>query len=292
MNIISASRRTDIPALYMDWFMGRIRDGFVTYPNPFSGTFYTVSLAPEEVHSIVFWSKHYRPLLPHLDELHKRGFGMFFHYTITGLPRHLEPCSPPWELSVKILKELSLRTGSKQVAWRFDPIVLTEELDSRWYIKKFTDIGRKLAGLIERCYVSFVHLYGKTRRNLHRLAIRLREPSLEEKLELASQLERIAQEFGIEVFFCCQPDLVAGGMKMGRCVDGELLSALFPEKPGVLQARPTRPGCGCTESKDIGMYDSCSLGCTYCYANQSGTLARSHRRSHDPSCQMLLPRAR
>jgi hypothetical protein len=289
MNIISASRRTDIPALYTDWFLRRIEEGFVAYPNPFSGTIHTVSLAPEDVHSIVFWSKHYRPLLPHLEYLQRKGFRMFFHYTINGLPRCLEPSSPPWELSVRIFKELSHRTSSRHVAWRFDPIVITEELDSKWYIRQFTSIGSRLMGSTERCYISFVHLYGKTKRNLNRLGVRFREPSLEEKLDLSLELERIARGFGMELLACCQPDLVTKGIKMGRCVDGELLSELFPERTPILEHRPTRPGCGCTASRDIGMYDTCSLGCTYCYANQSRTLAHVRRERHDPSCQMLLP---
>lgn len=68
-NIISASRRTDIPAFYMPWFMNRLREGYVAYPNPFSGQIHTISVAPEDVHSIVFWSKNYAPFLPHMDEL-------------------------------------------------------------------------------------------------------------------------------------------------------------------------------------------------------------------------------
>ena len=91
MNVISASRRTDIPAFYTPWFINRLNAGYACYSHPYSDRMHRVSLRPEDVHSVVFWSKDYRPLLPHLDEMHSRGYRTCFHYTITGLPRWLEP---------------------------------------------------------------------------------------------------------------------------------------------------------------------------------------------------------
>lgn len=289
MEIISASRRTDIPALYMEWFMQRVRAGHAVYPNPFGGTLHRVSLLPEDVHSIVFWSKHYGPLLPHLEELLDRGYRPCFHYTINGAPRAMEPHVPPWELSVRIFRELASRTSPRQVLWRFDPIVLTSELDQAFYLNRFREIGSRLAGFTERCYFSFAAFYRKTKAKMAREGILWGEPSLEEKKELAFQLAELAHGFGMELLACCQEDLLQYGIAMGRCVDGELLSGLLPDRPPILTPRPTRPGCGCTASRDIGMYDTCPLGCVYCYATQSRDLALRHMAKHDPLAEILIP---
>ena len=122
MHIISVSRRTDVPAFYAPWWMNRLRVGSVSYPNPYSGKMHTVSLRPEDVHSIVFWSKHYAPLFPYLDEMEEQGYRFYCHYTITGAPRELEPHVPRWEEAAQVFGELARRIGPRQVLWRFDPI--------------------------------------------------------------------------------------------------------------------------------------------------------------------------
>lgn len=57
--------------------MNRIREGYVRWMNPFSKAIYQVSLEPDDVSAIVFWSKNYLPLVPHLDELDVRGWPMW-----------------------------------------------------------------------------------------------------------------------------------------------------------------------------------------------------------------------
>ncbi|MEJ5375230.1 MAG: DUF1848 domain-containing protein [bacterium] len=282
MQIISASRRTDIPAFYMQWFMIRVEEGFAYYPNPFGMTLQRVSLLPTDVHSIVFWSKHYGPLLANLGKLLDKGYCMCFHYTINNAPRLLEPHSPPWELSVKIFGELALATSPKQVFWRFDPIVLTKELDHRFYLNRFREIGSKLQGLTERCYFSFVNLYGKTKSKMLKKGISWIQPSLQEKRELAGAMAELARDWGMKLLACCQEDLLGDGIQGARCIDGELLSELFPDKPPALDPGSTRPGCGCSKSRDIGMYDTCPMGCVYCYAYQSRQQALNHFKKHDP----------
>jgi hypothetical protein len=73
--IISASRRTDIPAFYSGWFMKRIEAGHCDVPNPFNPTQVTnISFEPEDVDVIVFWTRNASPLLPHLKELDGKGY--------------------------------------------------------------------------------------------------------------------------------------------------------------------------------------------------------------------------
>lgn len=288
MEIISASRRTDIPAFYMPWFMNRLRAGTVSYPNPFSGERCAVSLRPEDVHSIVFWSKFYGPFLPHLEELRQRGYRFYCHYTITGAPRALEPHGPDRRRAVAVAHHLAARTSPRHVLWRFDPIVFTPELGADFYLGRFRELAQSLDGVTVRCYFSFATFYGKVARQLRRAGLQYRDPPLEEKQALVAALADIAEEHGITLYACCQDALVEGKVRRAHCVDGDLLAELFPDRPLVSEARPTRQQCGCVASRDIGMYDTCRFGCVYCYANRGPEIAAARRRTHDPNGEMLV----
>ncbi|NDJ77896.1 MAG: DUF1848 domain-containing protein [Chloroflexi bacterium] len=289
MHIISASRRTDIPAFYMPWFMNRLIAGFASYPNPVSGQTVTVGLQPDDVHSIVFWSKHYAPFLPHIDELGEHGYRFVCHYTITGAPRTLEPHVPCWEHAVQIFRELADRTSPQQVLWRFDPILVTPELDAVFYRDRFQEIAAALAGSTTRCYFSFATFYGKVARRLAHSRIQAIDLPLAAKQALVADLVEIAAAHGITLFACCQPELLNEHIQPTRCVDGELLAALFPDRPPITRAAPSREGCGCMVSRDIGMYDTCPYGCVYCYATNNPAAALARHRAHDPQAEQLLP---
>jgi hypothetical protein len=288
LNIISASRRTDIPAFYMPWLMNRLRAGYVCYPNPFSGEVYAVSLWPEDVHSIVFWSKGYKPLLPHLDELTERGYRFYFHYTITGAPRELEPHVPDWSQSVKVFQELAKRTSPYHVQWRFDPILFTHELGTQFYIERFSDLATALCGATKRCYFSFAVFYGKVERQLRQIGVCFHDPAPEAKQALVETMADIAGQCGITLYACCQDALITGRVQKAHCVDGDLLAELFPDRPHVSEIKPTRKQCGCMVSRDIGMYDTCPYGCVYCYANQSRKAALARFQAHSPDREMLV----
>jgi hypothetical protein len=291
LNIISASRRSDIPAFYTDWLMNRLRAGFVRYLNPFSGEVYTVSLEPEDVHSIVFWSKHYGPLLPHLDELEQRGYRFYCHYTVTGAPRALEPRVPGWEKAVDVFRQLAEHIGPRRVLWRFDPILFTDELDATFYVERFREIATALSGATERCYFSFAVFYGKVARRLGEAGVCYFDPPLEKRLSLVEAMAGIADECGITLHACCQDALVGGRVQKAHCVDGDLLAELFPDRPHVTKFNPTRKECGCVASRDIGVYDTCPFGCVYCYANQSREAALKRFKTHDPEGDMLVGEA-
>lgn len=286
--IISTSRRTDIPAFYMPWLMNRLDAGTVSCPNPFGGQVYTVSLHPDDVHSIVFWSKHYGPFLPHVDELERRGYRFVCHYTITGAPRLLEPHVPDWLRAVIVFRQLAERIGPRRVLWRFDPIVITDTLDPAYYLKRFRSIAGALSGATERCYFSFAVFYGKVERRFRQLGIQAIDPSLEEKRTLVEQMADIASAHGITLYACCQGNLANERVQKAHCVDGDLLAELFPDRPYISAHRPTREACGCVASRDIGMYDSCAYGCAYCYAIQNHAAALARRRAHDPRADRLV----
>ncbi len=293
MNIVSVSRRTDIPAFYPGWFMRRVMEGHVRYVNPFGGQEHEVSLRPEDVHAFVFWSKNYGPLMRYLPELEGRGYDFYFHFTITGLPGTFENLVIPLDDAVATFRLLSGRYGPRRVQWRFDPIIISNLTGPDFYVTRFKEIASRLQGATERCYFSFVCVYSKVRRNLDVLVnnynITCRDPSATDKTDLTGRLKEIADSYGITLYSCCQEALATGGVRQAQCVDGELLFELFSHKPRQTKINPTRKGCRCVISRDIGAYDTCPHGCVYCYANMNKELAQKRFQMHDPSSDILTP---
>lgn len=291
MKIISVSRRTDVPAFYGAWFMRRVREGRVRYANPFGGQQYEVSLLPQDVHAFVFWSKDYGPMLKYLPELESMGYDFYFHFTITGLPTVFENHVVPSKEAINTFKILFERYGSKRVIWRFDPIIISTITGADYYKAAFTEMASLLKGATERCYFSFVCIYEKVRKNLVKLEennnVFCADPDSELKISLANDLAEIAGEYGITLYSCCGDYLVSGKIKKAQCIDGELLYTLFPHKPRQTKVNPTRKGCGCVVSRDIGAYDTCPHGCIYCYANINKDAAYKRYTTHDPDADIL-----
>ena len=293
MNIISASRRTDIPAFFPEWFMNRLRAGSAQYMNPFSSRAVTVSLKSEDVHSIVFWTKDFRPMLRHLDELDARGYRFTVLYTITGMPKEIEPNVPVPEESIATVHFLAGRYSPRHVAWRFDPILFSDMTPPEEHEHRFHTLARKLSGATQRCIVSFVEFYGKVQRNLERVTketgIGFRNPELVEKSALLARLAEIAAKNGMSIDSCCNEALVTDQVRRSHCIDGALLAELFPDMPHIAKSNPTRDGCGCTTSRDIGAYGTCRHNCIYCYANTSAQQVENNCARHDPCADALLP---
>lgn len=134
--IISVSRRTDIPAFYGDWFMHRLKEGFVGVVSPFSGKRYIVSLRPEDVICFVFWSKNFSPFIENLKLIDGLDYKFYFNYTVTPLPRVLEN-NVEKQSAIDTLKRLSRMYSPRHINWRFDPIVLSGTYDRDFYISAF-----------------------------------------------------------------------------------------------------------------------------------------------------------
>jgi len=281
MRVISASRRTDIAAFYTPWFVNRVRAGWCEWRNPFGGRVQRVSLRPEDVLAIVFWTRHAAPLLPHLEWLSGEGYRFYFLVTINGYPRPIETHTPPLERAVDVFRRLSDAISPRLTHWRYDPIVLSDLTPVEYHLRRFEELSARLEGFTRRCYFSFVDYYGKTRRNLARLQpVQFRDPEPEVKTGLTSQLADIAQARNITLYSCCEPGLAGGRIEPAHCVDAGLIGA-------ALKPAPTRPGCGCAASTDIGAYDTCAFGCRYCYATSSRETALGRMRAHDSSSPLL-----
>lgn len=288
--IISVSRRTDIPAFYGDWFMGRIRAGFAGVVNPFGGQRYRVSLAADEVACLVFWSKDFTPFLHHFETLDRLGYRSYFNYTVTALPAIFES-HVDRATALETLKLLSQRYSPAHVNWRFDPIILSTISDEAFYLQAFAELAQALEGVVERCYFSFVTRYGKVLRNFQELerttGVQVIEPGVEAKIELANRLAIIAADRGITMHSCCGDYLLGERIQKAHCVDGELIERLFYPEGFAYKSKGTRPECGCTESSDIGTYNTCPHGCVYCYANTNKASARKALEQHDVNSPFL-----
>lgn len=271
MKIISASRRTDIPAFYGEWLMNRIREGFAGHVNPFSGKKYLVSLKKNDVAAIALWSKNFTPFINNAVLLKDEGCTLFFNYTITGLPAIFEPNCPAEDEAVDSMQQLSSIFSPLHINWRYDPVLVTDITDTQYHVDKFARLCSALSGYVKRCYLSFPTMYGKVEKNFRNFtgetAISFQSLSIHERIEFAEKLSAIAQNHGIEIYSCCGDYLSGNRIKKGHCIDGGVISTISGLDLSGLKPRPTRKECGCTESTDIGIYNACPHGCVYCYAN-------------------------
>jgi hypothetical protein len=289
--IISASRRSDIAAFYSRWLLRRLEAGTCDWIHPFTGRLERVSLRPEDCLSIVFWTRNPAPLFPALADLEASGHFPFFHVTAIGYPKPLESHNPELDLSLRRLCELAERVGPEAIVWRYDPIVLSSLTPPAFHLEQFASIARRLEGAIRRVYFSFVDPYGKTRQNFERLrrerGVSFLEPDVPERKSLALRLRDVADRHGMTLYACCEDALVGEGVEKGRCIDLEAIRRLRPDAREALRRRPTREQCGCSESVDIGAYDTCAFGCSYCYATRSREAALARLREHDPDDSLL-----
>ncbi|MEZ5066511.1 MAG: DUF1848 domain-containing protein [bacterium] len=286
--IISASRRTDIPAFHTEWMLRRLRAGFCHVIHPYSARVRRVSLAPEDVHGIVFWTRWPRALLPHVVPLTDSGYSLTFQFTINGADRDLETHSPPVERAIECAAELARRLGPEAVRWRYDPIVLGPDRTAESHRRRFARLARGLEGVTRSCTFSFVDFYGKTERNLARSNVGpVDRPDQESKRALAADLAALAADRGMMLLSCCDDGLLGPGIGRSSCVSGPRPDPAGTEGVAVLPPAPTRQDCGCVRSVDIGAYDTCAFGCVYCYAVSSRAAALRRLAAADPTDTVL-----
>jgi hypothetical protein len=284
--VISVSRRTDIPAFYSEWFIRRLKEGFVYVQHPYSRRWLKVSLTPDDIDAIVFWSKDYSPLLSMLEEIERYSRNLFFHFTITG-NRELEPHTPEWVEASKDFIYIARRYSPDRIIWRYDPICITDRLSFEYYLDNFRRCIEMLKGYANMCYISFANPYRKVMLNLKRYKGQsLLELSNEKKKEYALQLAIIAEKYGIRMYACCNDYLVSEEIMKGSCIDGNYLSRIFNTAISAQKA-PSRKECACTKSIDIGAYNTCPHGCFYCYANAERAKVALSFKKHNPQWNSL-----
>lgn len=244
-----------------------------------------IKLSPDVIDCIVFWSKNPQPMLSRLDEL--KGYMYYFQFTINAYDKKFEVGVPKKEGIITTFKDLSEKIGSKRVIWRYDPILLTEQMDKAYHYRYFEEIAKRLTGYTNTCVISFVDLYKKTQQNLKDSSAR--EPSFKEMLEMAAQLLIIAKRYGISVQTCAEEiALETVGVRHGKCIDNALIEDLLGVKLIVSKDPNQRKECGCVQSIDIGEYNTCAHGCKYCYANFRDGVVEKNRAAHNPHSPLLV----
>ena len=268
--IISASRRTDIPACHFDWFLDRLRDGYVQVPNPMNPSQVSrIDLSPQAVDGIVFWTKNPLPLLDKLSALD--GYAYYFQFTLTSYGSDVERNLPRKStVLVPAFQRLSGQIGPERVIWRYDPIFLSAVYTEDYHLRYFEALAKRLAPYTRKCTISFLDYYRGTAKRMACLS--MSEFPAQRQERLAGKLAEIAHSYGLQIDTCAEAmDLSRYGIGHARCVDGQLFEQLLGRPLNVKQAKGQRPACGCAESRDIGSYDTCRNGCLYCYAQRAGT---------------------
>ena len=225
--IISASRSTDIPAFYADWFFERLKRGYSVWTNPFNGVPSYISY--QKIRFIVFWSKNPRPLLVHLEELKERNIECYIQYTLNDYEAEgLERGVPALTQRIETFKMLVDRLGKGRVIWRFDPMILTDKISMDDLLMKVQHIGDELKGYTEKMVFSYADIasYRKVKANLEKNGINYIEWSEDQMNEFASRLSRMNQERGwnFTLATCGEKiDIEQYGIEHNRCVDDDLM---------------------------------------------------------------------
>jgi len=290
MAIISASRRTDIPAFFPAWFMERVREGFFCRITPFNAhQVKSISLKPSDVDAIVFWTKNPGPLLRYLPELDQLGMKYYFQFTLNPYDRLFEPHVPSLAERIDTFRALADMIGPRRVIWRYDPLILSSTTPISFHLEQFARIAAELQGATERVMFSFLDLYGKVTRRLKAIEqehgitffdIRGEEYTADRR-RLLTEMRRSAIDKGMRLWSCAEAEELDDiGIGHGTCIDGRLVRELFNSNVKFARDRYQRKECGCVESVDMGIYNTCSYQCAYCYANAGPKLIASNLRKH------------
>ena len=284
--IISASRKTDIPTFYPEWFMNRIKEGFVYSRNPMNA--HQISKIPlnlEVTDCIVFWTKNPAPMIPYLEELQEYNY--YFQVSLTGYGKDIEAHLPDKkEVLIPTFQKLSDKIGPERVIWRYDPIALNERYTAEYHLKAFSDIAKALKDRTEKCVISFVDFYQKIRKNMDELHVE--DASGDTMTELAKRMYEIARENHMVLATCAEKiDLAAIGIEHNACIDRAVIERICGAKIKVKKDPSQRPECHCVESRDIGTYNTCAHGCRYCYANYSPEAVKKSMAKYDPKSPIL-----
>ena len=289
--IISASRRTDIPAFYAEWLVERLRAGFVLVRNPMNyHQVSRISLSPASVEWLVFWTKNPRNMMARLEEIASLGYRFYFLFTLTAYDSRIEKNVPELQERIATFQTLSARIGREKVIWRYDPILFTDRCPPDFHREAFAVLADKLSGFTDRCIVSFLRMYRKCERNMKGLA--LAHQPLAEQVDFIRTLHNLASAHGIALQTCAQGgelgnELQRAGIPPGKCIDDNLIAKSIGAELTAGKDKNQRRECGCIESIDIGAYNSCPHHCLYCYANSDGGSVARNFAAHRPDSPLL-----
>lgn len=284
--ILSVSRRTDIPAFYSEWFLNRIKAGFVDVRNPMNiHQVSRIDIKPEVIDCIVFWTKNAIPLTSHLDELD--AFKYYFQYTINPYNTSIEEFVPRKIKVIENFRNISEKIGSKRMIWRYDPIFITDKINVDYHIHYFEELAKRLSGYTNTCVISFVDVYKKNQRSM--ADAHIGELTEYDEKQIAKVFSEIASKYGIKIQSCSEKiDLTEVGIEHGACIDKNLIESIIGYKLDVKKDKSQRSECQCVQSVDIGQYNTCPHLCKYCYANYNKERVFSQKELHDKNSSLLI----
>ena len=284
--IIQTGMRTDIPAFYSEWFINRIKAGFVLVRNPYNPIQVTrYSLSPDVVNLISFCTKNPSPMLDKMD--HLAPYGQYWFVTITPYGKDIEPNVPDKQKVMEDFKRLSDRVGVDSIGWRYDPILVDSQHSVQWHIGKFEEMAKNLSGYTKTCVISFIDIYKKVEKNFPQA----RAVSHQDKMTIGKAFIEIAGNYGMTIRPCAEgTDLAPYGADCSGCMTVKTYeTALHNNLTVPKRGKNQRNGeCACLLGTDIGAYDTCGHLCRYCYANTDPDLVKENMRKHDPKSPFLL----
>jgi DNA repair photolyase len=319
--IISASRSTDIPAFFTNWFFNRLEKGYVKWVNPFN------NLTPqfisfEKVRVIVFWSKNPKPIISHLDKLDKHDINYYFQFTVNDYEKeNFEPNVPSLDERIETMKVLSEKIGREKVIWRFDPLILNDELTINGLLEKIQSLGDRILSFTNKLIYSYVDIseYQKVQNNLikdnfgfTKSNVLKAEFTNDQKIEFAIGLQKILIQWKkinpkFKIATCAEViNLSNYEIEKNKCIDDDLMIDIFKSDKKLmnflgyeedlfntrssaqLKDKGQRKACGCILSKDIGSYNTCNHLCTYCYANTSRKVVKSNQNIIRDDAESIL----
>ncbi|MBR1742543.1 MAG: DUF1848 domain-containing protein [Lachnospiraceae bacterium] len=282
--IINTGQRTDIPAFYPEWFMNRIKEGFVCVRNPFHAEQVSrYELNPDIVDCIGFCTKNPAPMLPYLNAI--RAYGQFWYVTITGYGTETEPNVPPYPEVIKSFQELSRTVGENAVGWRYDPIFINGTYSIRYHLSCFETIANALSGYTHIAVISFIDIFRKVTLNFPGV----RPVTGDERRTLGKEMVSIAQKYGMELYPCGEgTELEKYGANCGGCMTAPIYEKAIGCHLKLPKGKENRTECACYLTCDIGQYDTCLHLCKYCYANRDHALVKQNHRLHDPNSPLLI----
>lgn len=288
--IISVSRRTDIPAFYLQWFFNRLKEGYVLVRNPMNyNQVSKISLRKEDVDCFVFWTKNPKNILRSIHMLNDYNF--YFQISLTPYDKNIEVGLPKKEEIIESFIELSKTIGKEKVIWRYDPILLSKDINYDYHFEHYDYIASKLSGFTDKCIISYLDEYKKTVRNTK--DIYLKKIHEEDMIEIVRGLSEIASKYNININSCCEKvDLSDYGISHGKCIDDQLVSRIIGNRLLIKKDKNQREECGCIKSIDIGAYNTCPHLCKYCYANYNSKTVLNNHMLHNPNSSLLFGKLR
>ncbi len=284
--IINTGMRTDIPSFYSEWFMNRIRAGFVLVRNPYRPDWVTrYELSPDVVDCLAFCTKNPEPMLKYLGEL--SCFRQYWFVTITPYGKEIEPNVTSKEKVMGDLIRLSGVLGKDCVGWRYDPIFISDTYTVDRHIGEFEQMCKTLSGYTNDCVISFIDLYEKVKHNF----TEVRTVSQQERITIGKAFAQIGKRYGINIKACGEgSELAAYGVDCTGCMTKQTFEAAISSRLNIPNKKPQRGECACVLGTDIGEYDTCGNFCRYCYANYDHDNVRRNMKLHDPESPLLVGR--